>query len=168
MLATDSSAGRLHGTVSLLILLANFVINSSLQFVILKTEKGNDNIDKKVVKKHPLFVSVVHLMSTNHLSCMALWTWKESPYYGFPSRRTFKICRLTPLFVENLPQLVTSISYLLATEGEADKLVVGSAVTSTFSILFTLLGSLSVSLVMDDEDASRRGSVKSIMPVGGN
>ena len=37
---------------------------------------------------------------------MALWPWKEVPYYGMPSRRSLPGLQASaPLALENIPQL---------------------------------------------------------------
>ena len=127
-------------------------MNAVLQGVIVGEQKRTGNIDKAAVKRNSLYVGVEHVLSVNHLSTTVLWPWKECKYFGNPSRKTFILCKLVPLFMENIPQLGVSIGYLVTVGGEVDMLVVGSSVCSIMSILFTLLGSLSVSSVMDDDD----------------
>jgi len=116
------------------ILIVNVTANAIAMSKIIAIEKQNNNIDSAAWKESGLYIGAVEFFALNNIMLLKYLPWKRVPYQGYASRNMFAICSLSPLALENVPQLILQADFAFAA-AELEWNDIASMVTTAMSVI---------------------------------
>ena len=94
-----------HASVGAIIMFVNMVVNLLAMIYLISHEKKRNNVNHQEWKQSGPFVGLVEFFALNNIGLIKYLPWRDTPFQGYASRRSFAICSLLPLLIENVPQV---------------------------------------------------------------
>ena len=104
-----------------MIIIGNMVANLLALIYLITHEKKRKNINHKQWKQSGPFVGFIEFFALNNIGLIKYLPWQRTPFEGYASRRSFAMCALFPLLIENVPQVSENLTLTLTSGGESFK-----------------------------------------------